>query len=283
MIDAKCYKVFIASPEDVLAERQIVKEVVYQLNTIIANSFHVVLLPIGWEDAIPGMGKPPQAIINGQLLENADLLIGIFYSRIGSKTEKAISGTVEEIQTHIKNKKPAMIYFSEKPLPQNFDREQFYQLSEFKEWVKSTGLYGTFKDEVEFRDKVFKNLLSFIKSDLAFIYDIKRKTQHIFLSSMENKTKLYAGIMIGWCLSICAFLRENPTVEKINKEKVAEIIESHQRTLQLMLEVDGLILDYNEKFMDLINKIVFHYRFKDELKYNAFLFRDGRPSSIYNF
>ena len=60
----------------------------------------------------PAMGDRPQAIINKQVLANCDLLVAVFWTRIGSPTGVAVSGTVEEIQEHLNAGKPAMIYFS---------------------------------------------------------------------------------------------------------------------------------------------------------------------------
>ena len=90
-------------------------------------------MPLGWEThATPEMGDRPQAIINGQLLKKADLLIAIFWTRIGSPTGAAKSGTVEEIEEHIGAGKPAMIYFSSAPVrPDSIDEKQYSALREF--------------------------------------------------------------------------------------------------------------------------------------------------------
>lgn len=47
--NAKIYKVFIASPDDVEREREIVRSVLMKWNAINAESKHIVLLPVGWE------------------------------------------------------------------------------------------------------------------------------------------------------------------------------------------------------------------------------------------
>ena len=93
-----------------------------------------MLLPIRWEThSYPQTGAHPQKIINKQILEDADFLIGIFWSRFGTPTDDHPSATAEEISEHIKANKHAMLYFSNKPLPSNVDTNQLNQIREFKE------------------------------------------------------------------------------------------------------------------------------------------------------
>ena len=110
---ATVVKVMIASPSDVLEERRVIREAIDVWNTINADDRKIVLMPLGWEThSSPEMGDRPQAIINEQLLKDADLLVAVFWTRLGSPTGTAPSGTVEEIEKHLAASKPAMIYFS---------------------------------------------------------------------------------------------------------------------------------------------------------------------------
>jgi hypothetical protein len=120
---ANVINVMIASPSDVPQERLIVRDVISEWNTIHAKDKKTVLMPIGWEThSVPDTGDRPQAIISGQLLKDADLLVAMFWTRIGSPTGAARSGTVEEIEEHIGAGKPAMIYFSSAPVrPDSID------------------------------------------------------------------------------------------------------------------------------------------------------------------
>lgn len=58
----------------------------------------------------PAHARRPQEIINKQVLRNCDLLIAVFWTRLGTPTGGSTSGTVEEIREHIATGKPAMIY-----------------------------------------------------------------------------------------------------------------------------------------------------------------------------
>src|SRR4051812_41832398 len=114
--DAKVIKVFIASPGDVSTERQIIRDAINEWNTIHSEDKRVFLTAVGWEThAAPAMGERPQGIINSQILAGCDLLVAVFWTRLGSPTGKATSGTVEEIEAHVSSGKPAMLYFSSAP------------------------------------------------------------------------------------------------------------------------------------------------------------------------
>ena len=140
---AEIYNVMIASPGDVDNERRIVKEIVYEWNAIHSMRRKIILLPVGWEThSFPAMGDKPQEIINSQVLKNCDLLVGIFWTRIGTETGAYPSGTVEEIEEHIKAGKPVMLYFSNKPAhPDSINSLQYEKLISFKESCRERGLY----------------------------------------------------------------------------------------------------------------------------------------------
>nr|WP_256377869.1 DUF4062 domain-containing protein [Synechococcus sp. PCC 7502] len=96
----------MASPRDVTDERKIVREEIARWNSIHAESKAIVLLPTDWEtDATPNSGVSAQTAINRQLVDSCDLLIGIFWTRIGTPTLDAESGTIEEIERSTANGK----------------------------------------------------------------------------------------------------------------------------------------------------------------------------------
>ena len=95
--------VMIASPGDVFEEREIVRDVIHTWNYINSLKTRVVLIPAGWEThSSPELGSRPQELINSRVLKDCDLLIGVFWTRIGSPTGTSESGTVEEIEKHVK-------------------------------------------------------------------------------------------------------------------------------------------------------------------------------------
>lgn len=156
---ATVYSVFIASPGDVQEERQIVREVVFDWNSAHVKSTKAILYPIGWEtDAYPDTGGHPQAIINRQLVADADVLVAIFWARVGTTTPEAPSGTVEEINRHVSSGKPAMIYFSGRDPKPDVDLDQLKGVRELKKKFQSEALFDTFKSLEEFRQKFSRQL-----------------------------------------------------------------------------------------------------------------------------
>jgi hypothetical protein len=168
--NANVFKVMIASPGDVAGERTVIREVLAEWNVIHSDTRKLVLLPIGWEThTSPEMGERPQAIINKQILKDCDLLVGVFWTRIGTATGDYASGTVEEIEEHIKAGKPAMLYFSAAPvLPDSVDATQYAALKAFKDSCKSRGLYETYADINEFKGKFYRQLQLKLNQDSYF-------------------------------------------------------------------------------------------------------------------
>jgi len=151
--------VMIASPSDVPTERQNIRNIIHSWNAIHAQDRKVVLLPLGWEThGSPMMGDRPQAIINRQVLDHCDLLVAVFWTRLGSPSGQAPSGTVEEITKHLSAGKPAMIYFSDMPVPDRFDEVQYRALREFRKDCLQRGLVETYTSIEEFRDKCTRQL-----------------------------------------------------------------------------------------------------------------------------
>lgn len=131
---ALVYRVLIASPSDVEKERERIPEVMAEWNAQNSADTGIVFVPVKWEThSTPEMGDRPQAIINRQLVHDSDILIGVFWTRIGSPTGIAESGSVEEIREFIQSGKRVMLYFSSVPVnPSAINRDQHQKLEEFK-------------------------------------------------------------------------------------------------------------------------------------------------------
>jgi hypothetical protein len=154
------YRVLIASPSDMPEERQIATEVVNEWNALHASAEGIVLLPIRWEThAIPEMGVRPQDAINHQLVAESDLLLGMFWTKLGTNTGVAESGTVEEIDQFVKSSRPAMLYFSRRPIdPTRIDQGQHARLRLFQDETYKKALAGSFASLDEFRHILLRDL-----------------------------------------------------------------------------------------------------------------------------
>ena len=157
---ANTFNVMIASPGDVASERAIIRDVVYEWNAVHSGARKIVLLPVGWEThSSPEMGATAQQVINRQVLNKCDLLVGVFWTRFGTPTEKHLSGTVEEIEEHIASGKPAMLYFSSQPVAMDtVDLDQIQKLKAFRQSCQSRGLYEGYDSHAEFKEKFYRHL-----------------------------------------------------------------------------------------------------------------------------
>lgn len=170
---SETYKVMIASPSDVDQERHQAREVIHEWNVIYADTRRTVLLPVGWDThSAPAMGARPQELINERVLKGCDLLVAVFWTRVGTPTGKAISGTVEEIQEHLDAGKPAMLYFSNAPVrPDSVDDTQYKSLQEFKAWCREKGLVEEYSSLGEFRTRFTRQLAQTLLQDKYFRFD----------------------------------------------------------------------------------------------------------------
>ena len=152
--------VMIASPGDVSTYRSHTRNVLLEWNYIHAQATGVILMPVGWEThSSPELGSTAQDLINDRVLEDCDLLVGIFWTRLGTPTGKSSSGSVEEIHRHVEAGRPAMVYFCEAPAAQQmFDSAQYSSLQDFRRWCQTQGLVETFLNAEDFQAKFTRHL-----------------------------------------------------------------------------------------------------------------------------
>jgi len=157
------YEVLIASPSDVKKERAVLAEVLEDWNSGHSRSRGISLQALGWElDAVPASGGRPQEILNRQLVENGDILLAVFWTRLGTPTGKALSGTVEEIEHFRRQGKRVLLYFSEADIPHDHDAEQLRLVKDYRKSVESDTLYKTFKGTEDLRRQATRDLARII-------------------------------------------------------------------------------------------------------------------------
>jgi hypothetical protein len=158
--DAHVYRILIASPSDVEEERDTVASLIQSWNDLYSYVRKVVLLPLRWEThTAPEYGTRPQEVINRAIVDECDLLVGIFWTRVGSPTGIADSGTLEEIERVGKAGKPIMLYFSRVEIdPERIDTSQIERLKGFRTATYPRGLTETYRSRSEFRDKFSRQL-----------------------------------------------------------------------------------------------------------------------------
>lgn len=134
------------------------------------TSFHaeqngIVLIPINWEThSYPEHGAHPQKILDSQLAGKSDMLVAIFGAKVGTPTDTSLSGTIEEIEEHIKAGKPIMLFFRKYNDLSKTSSEELAKLESFKSSIKSQGLYREYDTEKDF-EKAFSDALTLFLTD----------------------------------------------------------------------------------------------------------------------
>ncbi len=166
---ARVFRILIASPSDVADERDIAVRTIQEWNDLNSAERQIVLLPLRWEThTAPQYGERPQEVVNRQVVDHCDFLIGIFWTRIGSPTGQADSGTLEEIERVASSGRPVMLYFSQaKADPEKLDLEQLKLLRAFKKETLPEALVETYTTDIDFRDKLWKQLEIQIRTIIA--------------------------------------------------------------------------------------------------------------------
>lgn len=92
-------------------------------------------------------GSHPQDIIDRQLLDRCDVLVAIFWAKLGTPTEKHESGTVQEINEFIKRHGAdrILLFFCERDVPHSVDTAELERLKAFKKDMQAQGLYRSYK------------------------------------------------------------------------------------------------------------------------------------------
>jgi hypothetical protein len=146
-------RIFFSSPGDVEKEREIARDVLEELQRLHGEEMGVNLIYKGWEtDTYPAIGRP-QGVINQQIGEY-EIFVGVFWSRYGTPTGEAESGTVEEferaLENHDQDDIPAILfYFRQTPVEmETIEKlEQKMKVVRFREqYGDKAGLYKTYTD-----------------------------------------------------------------------------------------------------------------------------------------
>ncbi len=152
--------VFIGSPSGLEAERTIFRDVIDELNRHHSRHWGCMLEPVGWEETLPGRGRP-QALIN-QELDRCEYFIGVMYDHWGSKTASEnpefTSGFEEEFERakgHVASGKmnDMAVYFKEVPPERLRDPGDSLKLVlAFKDecFSKRDALYKEYSSEADF-------------------------------------------------------------------------------------------------------------------------------------
>lgn len=165
----KILKVTICGPSDVAKEVEIAKQVVGDWNQRNWESTGWGLQTQHWSsDAIPTMAERGQAAINHRLIDHSDIVIAILWTRLGTPTGLAGSGTEEEITRAIARDIPVLAYFSNLEAPKlHVDAEQVEKLRDFRSRMMKSGLPFTFSSRSQFRKLLDEHLSKVVRDAIT--------------------------------------------------------------------------------------------------------------------
>ena len=160
------YDLLLSCPGDVLDLKPIIEECVKCFNSSIGETNNVRVELKHWStDSFPQSGGKPQALLNKQFINDCDLCIALLGVRFGTPTDNFDSGTEEEIENMLAQKKQVFLYFVERQEdPSTIDFRQYEKVKKFKEKYADKGIYVVVKKPEDLR-KEFLNALTlyFIK------------------------------------------------------------------------------------------------------------------------
>jgi Domain of unknown function (DUF4062) len=185
-MSGKRIRVFVASPGDVQRERESLLGVVNELNrtcdSLLGQGF-VRLELVRWEtDTYSDVGRP-QAVITEQI-GDYDIFIGILWTRLGTPTGKAASGTIEEYETAYARwkrlRRPHICFYfnvAASPPPRTeSDAQQGVELVKFRERLASVVLVHEYDGAALFADTVRPQLAQIVGREFLRVGSASART-----------------------------------------------------------------------------------------------------------
>jgi hypothetical protein len=168
------FRVFVGAPSDVDEEHDVIRGQIEQWNRDHGPLSRSRVEFTNWRThSYPASGARPQALLNKQVVDQCDIMVGIFNARFGSPTGVANSGTEEEIRRSIRGGKNVMVYFATLPKPRGSKaRDEFGRIEEFKERLGRRALYHSYTDLKGFEEAFRQHFAAVMNELLA-----KRKSK----------------------------------------------------------------------------------------------------------
>lgn len=189
------YYFLISCPSDVENDINIVFEIINDINRSVGEENGIYIVPLFWKrDAIPAAGDSAQNIINHQLLDEADGVIALFWTKFGTPTDTYGSGTEEEIVKAISENKDVVLLYSKKVIaPQQINYEQLSKVETFKQ--NYNGLFTSYCTDDDLKEQLRR-----ILTKLIFKYNKYCKNDIVCNNDMI-KFSLAEYFELGWFLS----------------------------------------------------------------------------------
>ncbi len=173
--EVKVFDVLVASPSDVAEERDRLEEVIRELNATWQRRLGIHLDLVRWEThAYPGFGEDAQDVINQEIPDRYDVFVGILWSRIGTATKRAESGTLEEFERAYAQYRAdpdsihIMFYFKRAAVDfANIEPEQVAKVKAFQASLPAKGGFYWYFDSPDEFEKLARRHLNLLAQRLS--------------------------------------------------------------------------------------------------------------------
>jgi hypothetical protein len=205
-------RVLIGGPSDV--NREAIRSAVIRWNELFSEVLGITLEPrMDTHDVSPALGASAQSIVNNQLVDKADLLIATFWTRGGTPTKTAMSGTLEEIQRLVDRGDGVrvMVYRLRTPVdPSAMDITQLTRMQDIYRSLQSSGYIV----DVDSMDQLCERLLKDLTSKVQQLSESSTPppvvppsifTQTVAEAQRCNADGYWFNIILGWDVPFLAF------------------------------------------------------------------------------
>lgn len=146
-------QMLISAPSDIpFSDLEAIKKTVSQWNLNYGRTFGLTVLPVSWtEHAVTAFGDRPQAMLNDQIVNDADFAIALFCDRLGTPTGTSASGTDEEIRVLVSEGKTVGVLVNTTPRPplDSQDLAERQRLTDYLSDLKESALVFSYADEAQ--------------------------------------------------------------------------------------------------------------------------------------
>jgi hypothetical protein len=134
----------------------IVHREIVRWNGAYGSTFRTSITPINWNiNAAAEHGRPPQDVIDNQLVDSCDMGIALFATRLGTPTRNSVSGTASEIERLSEAGRSVGVLQSRRPVdPRTIDPAQYQRLDEYLNKISTNGLRLEYRDDAELAARV---------------------------------------------------------------------------------------------------------------------------------
>lgn len=207
--------VFISSPGDVSAERQIIIQTIARLNKLPQVAKQCVVRALAYEDFVPSsVGSSAQDVVDRYMMQasKSDVFVCVMWHRMGTPVRNETSGELfqsgteyefmDAYRNHQQNGKPhILLYRSRKPIPSEAVAEQvsaveaFFKQFEGGHLAEIPGLYKTYRDNEDFADTVFSDLNTVI--DELLRKETPPEDQPVMWQDLCKRGRAFTERMLG--------------------------------------------------------------------------------------